>query len=177
MIRHPLIAITAVLSIGFATQALARSGAGAAGHGGASAVGTGAHAGAARAGGAVRGSVVAGARGYQNSAASAGYRSYGYGRYAGYGARSYSGGHFGRGAYGVAPFGTPTYVASGVFVPGNPTQTPIAPPAIYQIERTGAVVRNGRMVSFSRRPGIYPVGVSDGVQPTFTSCGCRAAKC
>ena len=171
MIRHLLIATMAVLSIGLTSEALARSGAGGAGHGGMSAGVVGARSAGARAPGMLQGSALVGRNGYRAVASFAGYRSsssYGYRSLSAFGHRQYTGSYAGSGAYGVAPNGgTPVYSAAGVFVPGNPTQTPVAPPAIYQIERSGAVSRMGRTVSNDRRPGIYPVGISDGVQPSI----------
>ena len=129
--------------------------------------------------GAVRGMAFAGRGGQHGYRTFAGYRGaasfngYGRGRYGfdGYGRGSYGGRYSGSysnsGAYGVAPFGTPSYVGAGVFTPGNPTQTAVSPPAIYQIEASGVASRTARGFSNERRPGIYPVGVSDGVQPSI----------
>ncbi len=160
MIRHPLAVMVAVFSIAVASQAVARGGGG---HGGGAGHGVGARgvghvAGLSRGG--FRGSATFGMRGARGFA----FQGYG-GRYAMGGFRNSGGSRNWNGA-GRAGYGHAGQVRAGMMSEGNPTQTPVAAPAIYQIEPSGNV-RNLRPGSDYRRPGIYPVNVSDGVQPNI----------
>ncbi len=157
MTRHPLVALLAILSLGFAHAAVARSAgsaSGGAGHGGAVSAGFahGMGRGGIRAAGPYRSSTIA-----FSAARERFVGGFGYGR-----------GFRRADAYGAASFGnTPSYVSAGIFTPGNPTQTPISAPAIYQVEPAGRPARAAGQGSGHRRPGIYQTGVSDGIQPNI----------